>query len=655
MTRASIASPKPTLDPSGSDPLSRPKKRPERRRGPFILLAILVIAAALIVGGRFLLTGGDSGAPRDLLFTVARDDLLINVVESGSLESGNSVDIKSQVEGRANILRLVPEGTFVEKGQVLCELDASEMIERETSQAISFEKAQAAFVAAQKSHEILKSNGESDIKQAELDVYFADIDLRKYEEGDFPKALRQAEVDITVAQEELKRAKETAEWSRKLAEKGFITRDTLEADELQVTKREFDLGLANQELDVLRKYTYDKDIKTLRSDFEEAEKQLDRVIKRVESEIVQSDADLRSKEATFELEKERLAKLRDQIDKATIRAPQAGLLVYNNSSNSFGRSNQDPIEEGSSVRERQTIFKLPDVTNMIAKIKIHESSYDRVSGGQKAYVRLDAFPDRVWPARVSFVAPLPDSQAWWMNPDLKVYSADVKLGGDTTMLKPGMSCNVEIEVEQLEDVLFVPIQSIFRKGPTVFCYVQGSGGVEAKPVVTGLHNDKMIHIVEGLDEGDRVYLAPPQGAEEIDVPVVEREEQKTTLDESEFPDVTPEEEGGGMEGADASLTYEEYQALPDTEKRSAFMQLSSEDRRKAMSAFMQNMTPEQRERMQQAMGGGAGGFGGSSGAEGGRPEGEARSEGDRPRGGDLGNRGEGGGERRGSRNRSGGE
>ena len=58
---------------------------------------------------------------------------------------------------------------------------------------------------------------------------------------------------------------------------------------------------------------------------------------------------------------------------------------------SFGRSSQEPIEEGSSVRERQTIFKLPDVTNMIAKIKIHESAYDRVSEDQKAIVSLDAF------------------------------------------------------------------------------------------------------------------------------------------------------------------------------------------------------------------------------------------------------------------------
>lgn len=656
MTQAPTASPPSKSDRHKPEP-TRFKPAPKRGRSGLFVGGLIVVA--VLVGGFFMMRGGGTaiatGSPEDLYYDVKRDDLRISVVESGSLESGNSIDIKSWLEGRVQILKLVPEGTFVKKGDVLCELDASELVERRIAQEITFERAKATYIAAQKTHEILLSDGESNTKQAELDVYFARIDLKKYEEGDWPQRKATANANITIAEEELKRARDKADWSQKLEEKGFITKQELEADQLAVTKREIDLNLAMTDLEVLEKYTREKELETYRSNLEEAEKALERVIKNVEREVVQSEADLKSKNATFELEKERFEKLDDQISKANIVAPQSGLLVYNNSSSSFGRSNSEPIEEGSTVRERQTIFKLPDVTNMIAKIKIHESAYDRVTENLKAYVKVDAFADEVFPARVKFVAPLPDSAQWWMNPDLKVYSAEVKLGGDTTRLKPGMSCSVEIEVDTLEDVLFIPIQAVFRKGKTSFCYVKTANGIVAKPVQVGLHNDKLIHIVEGLEEGDKVALAPPRGSEDIEVPEVESNLADDAPSDDEFPEIEEKDDDAG-DGGGGTLTYEEYQALPDSEKRAASMRLSPEDRRRAMNDFMSRLTPEQRERMQSAMqNAGQGGSFGSESGGGGRPGGEGggfeRGGGEQRRGGG----GEDGGRRRGgSRGESGG-
>ena len=638
MTQAPIATPKPATDPRPDLDFKPTGRKRRSNRSGLIIAVIAVVAVGGFFAIRTLTAGGGSAATEDLLYTVKRDDLRISVVESGSLESGNSVDIKSQLEGRVQILRLVPEGTRVKEGEILCELDVADMVERETAQEINYERARASFVAAQKSHEILESDGKSRVNRAQLDVDFAEIDLRKYTEGDWPQKKRQAETDITIAEEELKRARDKADWSEKLEAKGFITKQELEADQLSVKKREIELELSNTNMTVLREYTYDKDIKTLQSNHEEAQRELERVEKQIVRELVQSQADLRSKEATYELEKERLDKLRDQIKKSVIRAPQDGLVVYNNSSGSFGRSSQEPIEEGSSVRERQTIFKLPDVTNMIAKIKIHESAYDRVTEGLRAVVSLDAFPDKTFAGRMKFVAPLPDSQQWWMNPDLKVYTAEVQLGGDTTMLKPGMSCSVEIEVDTLEDVLFVPLASVFRKGNTTFCYVDTPAGVVAKPIKTGMHNNKQIHITEGLEEGDRVFLAPPRKADTIEIPETEAPEVKTH-DDSEFPEVEKKSERGGGKGGSGggSLSYEDYQKLPDSEKQAAYMKLSPADQSKARSAFMENMSPEMRERIQEAMKNREGG-GSSFGGGGGRPDG-----GDGRRGGGDGRRGGGGG------------
>jgi len=560
-----------------------------------------VVAVGLIAAVFFLIRGvtasGAASVDGELLYDVVRDDLKITVVESGSLESEKTVDLKSELEGRVQILRLVEEGTFAKKGQLLAELDAADLVEREISQRISFERASASLTQARKNYEIEKSNGESDIKQAELTVRFGEIDLEKYLKGDWIQAQLEATNDIGIAEEELKRAEDKRSWSERLAGKGYITRQELEADELNVKKRQVDLELSKGRQRVLVEYTHPKEVERLQSDLDEAKKNLGRVISRVEGQMAQAEANLKEKESTFDLEKERLEKLQDQIGKAKIYAPQDGLVVYRNESN-FGRGNEEPIREGATVRERQTIIVLPDVTQMMAKIKIHESSYDRVSPGQKAEVTLDAFPDKIFPAIVTFVAPLPDSQSWWMNPDLKVYSAEVRLGGDTTMLKPGMSCSVEIEVADLDDVLFVPIQAVFRKGNTTYCYVKTSSGVVAKPVKLGLHNDRLIHVTEGLEKGDRVYLVPPPNAHEIAVPEVETTSVPTPAEE-DFPEYTPRVRV--MPGPQASVDGER----PGGESAGGMdfqgmMNMSPEDRAKALQDYMKK-SPEEQQRIREQM------------------------------------------------------
>ena len=77
---------------------------------------------------------------------------------------------------------------------------------------------------------------------------------------------------------------------------------------------------------------------------------------------------------------------------ATIRAEQPGLIVYATSADWRGR-NTDPIEEGITLRERQEIIHLPDLSSVVAKIAVPEAVVERVKPGQGAVVTVDALPD----------------------------------------------------------------------------------------------------------------------------------------------------------------------------------------------------------------------------------------------------------------------
>jgi len=167
------------------------------------------------------------------------------------------------------------------------------------------------------------------------------------------------------------------------------------------------------------------------------------------------------------------------------------------------------IAEGEAVSEGQTIISMPDTAAMVAEIGVHETEVDKVRAGQPATIVMDAFPDKVLEGEVIEVAPLPDQQRGFMNPDLKVYKTLVKIDGSHDFLKSRMSCKVQILVEQLEDVIIVPIQVVSNRASGKVCYVITSQGYQERVVRTGLFNDTFVEIIEGLEEGEEVMLNPP--------------------------------------------------------------------------------------------------------------------------------------------------
>src|SRR5262249_18826415 len=145
----------------------------------------------------------------------------------------------------------------------------------------------------------------------------------------------------------------------KLALKGYISRLELEGDRLDSKKAELDLSIANTAKDVLINAEYGDETKQnleLGRKLDEAIKDLDRTKRKCAAGDAQADANLKAKEATWNLEKGRLDKMNDQIAKAVIKAPADGIVVYATTSEGRFGSDQRPIEEGATVRQHQLIL-----------------------------------------------------------------------------------------------------------------------------------------------------------------------------------------------------------------------------------------------------------------------------------------------------------
>lgn len=492
---APAEAPESTWDHAGSLPKSR--------RMPVLLTLVLIVALAGYVGW------SKWAKPDPLtsiqLYTVLPKSFPVILQEKGELDASNSIDIRCELEGHPTIITLIPEGTQAKKGDLLVELASETIVDAIRDGEIKEVTAKAAYEAAVKELEILQDENASKIRKATLDYELAKTALDKFTLGDSVQSRQVAQLNLDKAKSVLKRAEDTLTDSKELFRQSFLTRLELDKDEFAVYEANQELEKAKLALEVLEKYSIPMDQEKAKSTMTEAEKELARTQKAAAAGEAKAVAEVEAKKRELGITQEKLAKLRDQKDKARIVAPADGLVVYARGDNPWRTENM--IEKGATVHERQSLIKLPDVSSMKVVVRVHEAQTERLQLGLPASVEIEGFTGRKFTGRISKIAVLADSQNRWMNPNLKEYVTEVLLDGEFTELKPGVTARVEILVAQVENSLAVPIQSVFAKGADYYVFVDQNGSPNPVPIVPGLASNEFVEVKKGLESGQKVYLA----------------------------------------------------------------------------------------------------------------------------------------------------
>jgi HlyD family secretion protein len=520
------------------------------------LLSLLVILSIILI----LLIKGDHKTRKHPVFDVQRGPLMISVTESGTINYREKLVIKSEVVGKTVILYVVPEGIDVKKGDLLIKLDASSLEDQKMQQQIAVLNAEAAYIRARENMAVAKSQAESDVAKAKLKLRFAQLDLNKYLEGEYPQELKQAEADISVAKEELQRSEDRLTWSKRLHDDGYITLTELQADELAAKRKQIDVKLAKGRLQLLKEYTHMRKLKELRSDLRQAKESLERSERKAVADTVQAEADFKAKESEFNRQKIKLQKINNQIAKCLVRAPVDGMVVYATTGKSKRRS-KGPIEKGLEVIEGQELIHMPTTSSMLAEVNIRESSLNKVKLGMPVQITVDAFSEKTFSGRVGKIGLLPDSTMAWLNPDLKVYRSEVYIDGNASMLRPGMTCRIEIVIDEYPDTLYIPVQSVVRIQNKHVAYVSGSNGIEPRQIEVGMDNDRMIPVLSGLSEGEKVLLIPPLAPAEAPLQKKTRAAPDGT---SESSNSIPTKDSNTKSKASISQTIEKDEPLEDS-------------------------------------------------------------------------------------------
>ena len=426
------------------------------------------------------------------VFDVKPGELIVNIVEKGSVEPSRASDFYCRVDGNSTIVRLLPEGERVKQGQLVCELDASALKSQLITRTNSKERAEGAYQTAKLVREV------------------AEIAVKEYEQAISRQELDALMEEIATAQAAIRRAKnrmERARLARKwlddalAAAKGARTTvdiaaeldvgDRLESAEQTLESEQKSLRRAMARHELLEKYTREKKIKELTVDVE------------------RKRADELLKQYAWNVEKRNETALLKKIENCSIYAPFDGVVVHANDPVRTTGGPQADIEQGATVLGQQKIGTIVDLTSpMLVNAKTSESRVHMIATGQTVKIRVDAYPGEILTGLVQSVAPRPDRANIFSN-GKKVYTTMVLVDKSPVRLVPGLTAQVDILVSKRDDVLSVPIQAVLTfDGKDHLAVKKSGGGFEWRDVDLGMSNEKVVEVKEGIRSGESVILNP---------------------------------------------------------------------------------------------------------------------------------------------------
>ena len=483
------------------------------------------VLAVLWVTGGFL----DSKPFDGPTYTVKKEILKITIVARGSLEAVNNRDIICDVRSgqkgstfATTIKEVIDAGSEVKKGQIIMRLDDSGFDNSLQEQEIKVQNATMEKAKAKSELSIIQTDNKVDILKAETALMVAELEYKKYVDGDFPWALMDVKGRIDMATSDYGSWFDFAQNSFRMAKAGFITPVRADADQMRMQSSLFALNKVMGELNVLENYTKPKIEAELKAKWEEAKLNLDKAKQQGESKLETAEATLSAKEAQLVVEERKKRDYETMKEHCTIRSPQDGMVVYYvaEQTRMGGGTQQGIIAQGEPVREMQKLLQIPDLSKMQVSVRVPEALVSNLHSddtsdempGQNAHIRIDAFPTREFTGKVKFVDTVA-AQADWFASDVKYYKTIVTLDQNMEGLKPGMSAEVTIFADESPSaVLTIPVQAVLgtiSMGAKRQCFVASANGrTEMRDIVVGMSNERFVEVKSGLTEGEKIVLDP---------------------------------------------------------------------------------------------------------------------------------------------------
>jgi len=232
---------------------------------------------------------------------------------------------------------------------------------------------------------------------------------------------------------------------------------------------------------------------------EEAEATLKQLRETYEHKRTSAVAAIRILELQRDRAQEAMKYAQANSSRMSLHSPMEGVAVFNTI---WISGRMRTVQRGDSVRPGVPILQVVDPSKMEVRADVNQVDFSRVSIGQHARIRLDAYPGLVLPAVLQELSPL--AHGGQFTDTVRSFSTRFQILGEDPRLLPDLSASIDFDLGDRKNALVIPRDAVVSEPAGTFVYRQSGTGFEKQPVRIALWGDDEVTVASGLSEGDMV-------------------------------------------------------------------------------------------------------------------------------------------------------
>lgn len=435
---------------------------------------------------------------------VVKGRFVRNVAAVGDIRTFRPVVVFNDCRAyEREIIELIPEGTWVEKGDVVCVLDTADLQDKLREQEIELIKAEGSLSIARSRESLQEAANARNVDASRLQASLSQSKLVSYEEAESITKFDELAGQVRLSEDSFEQELEEFIHSQKLTSRGyrnFASRTNASARFQRFNRA---VNVSRSKLAMLERFDHPRSLLELRSLATDTRKDVARA-------ELQSSLELSLKAiTTLEMQQwvagaQRYVNyLTGAIDAATMRAPKAGEVVY-----CHKPDQKKFIEVGRQVHYTQDIVRIADRSRLTVAGRVSDRQVYSLREHQPVIIRIPTLPGEEFQGTLGWVAPIPTAANWY-EPNVLHHKVQIILTDEPerlALLSLGASAEAQIIVDDRDDVVQVPVKAVFSHDDGFAVLVHEAGNLSLRVIQIGDRNREFVEVISGLSPGKQVVV-----------------------------------------------------------------------------------------------------------------------------------------------------
>ena len=480
---------------------------------------IPLVASLAILAGCADRKQSSANENMDRFYTVKRGGFNVAFRLEGQLDAISNQQLRfdgKRGHGQLKLVDMVADRTSVSSNDVIFKISDEWFVEQEKDLTRKLQLAEEDFKLALQDLEMIRADNLTELKTAADALRNAQEQYDKYKDEDAPRKKQ----DMVRATQDASSAYDTAKATLDDAKKTLTDSISQEAETIAaaekkvadatkaLTTAELAMDKAFYELRIYKRYEYPQKLSSLQETVMKSRLTVQRTIVSNNAKISKKRIEISNRDTLIADYRNDLKNVRTDMSKLVIRAQTDGMLIHGENRRNRWDAPKE-IKVGTDVSIGESIGTIPDVSKFKVQVNIPEEYRSHIKMGLPVVIRAKAVPDLTLTGEIVRISGASTPVIPWDQSSPKVYASDISTNEADERLTPGMTVQVEIVVEKVAGVLFVPVEGIYNRDGKSFCKVRAGDSQVEREVKTGRFSTDYVEVSDGIAEDEQVLLDRP--------------------------------------------------------------------------------------------------------------------------------------------------